>query len=376
MSIFYYIISFFVIINIIVFVHEFGHYYAARSIGVKVTTFSIGMGPELFGFTDKNGTRWCFSMIPVGGYVMVLGDADASSTTEDEELMANLSEDQKKESIFSKNNWEKMLFAFAGPFANYIYAFVVTLFMALSFGVPKYDPVVGGVLENSAAERAGFLAGDKIISVNGESVIRYRDILINIANSESEILNFSVERNGTVLSIDVIPDIKEKKKAFGGTKKTKLIGIKSMEPVFERMSLIDAIVRAFNDCVYATKELSKMLVHLFSGKKSLDDFGGVVRMASMAGDLSQSGNFALLIMFTVTLSLNLGFINLFPMPVLDGGRILICFIEQIRNRKINQKLLENVMMVCALLLMFLMLVTTVNDILRIEMVSNFIDRLF
>ena len=376
MNFLYYLVSFFVIINVIVLVHELGHYLAARKCGVKVEIFSLGMGSELFGFTDKHGTRWRFSMLPIGGYVMMAGDGDASSTTDKgEESLEGLSEEDKAKSIITKSNWEKMFVAFAGPFANYIYAFVVIVAMGFFYGVPKYAPIVGEVLKGSPAEKVGFLAGDKIISVDGNNIERYRDIVVNISNSEKPEINFVVEREGKQLSINVAPEITEKKRLFGGVKKTKLIGLKSPEPIFEKLSFMDSVSRAFKDCVSTTKEMLNVFSRLFAGKKSLDDFGGVVHMASVAGDLSKSGNFAVLIMFTVTLSLNLGFINLFPLPVLDGGKIVICFIEQVLRRKFNRKLQEYIMIVCAILLIFLMLITTVNDIARIEVVSNFISKL-
>jgi regulator of sigma E protease len=374
MSFLYYLISFFLIINVIVFVHEFGHYLAARKVGVKVTTFSIGMGPEMFGFNDKNGTRWCFAIFPIGGYVMMLGDGDIASTTEDETAIAELSEEEKAQSFITKTNWEKIWVAFSGPFANYIYAFVVTFVMACSYGVPQYNTIIGSVLKDSPAEKAGFMAGDKIVSIDGVKVDRYRDVIIHISNSEAQKLSFVLERAGKEMSIDVAPQIVEKKSAVFGMRKSKLVGIRSGEPVFERLSIVDSICRACNDCFAATKEMFFVFGKLFTGKKSLDDFGGIVQMASVAGDLSKGGNFALLIMFTVSLSLNLGFINLFPLPVLDGGRILISLVEQLTKRKLNQKLQEYIMIVCAILLILLMLITTVNDILRIEVVNNFAFR--
>ena len=139
MSFFYYFLSFFLIINVIVFVHEYGHFQAARKMGVKVSTFSLGMGPELFGFTDKRGTRWTFSALPIGGYVMMLGDGDASSMTEDKESLKELSEEEKKKSFYAKSNWAKMWIAFCGPFFNYIYAFVVIVFMSLFYGRNKLN---------------------------------------------------------------------------------------------------------------------------------------------------------------------------------------------------------------------------------------------
>ncbi|GHU16856.1 zinc metalloprotease [Alphaproteobacteria bacterium] len=371
----YYLISFFVIINVIVFVHEFGHYLAARKVGVKVTTFSLGMGPEVFGFDDKNGTRWRFSLLPIGGYVMMLGDKDASSTTHDEECLEGLTEEEKQQTIAYKSNWEKIWVAFSGPFANYIYAFVVLFIMGISYGVPKYMPIVGDVLKGSPAETAGFAAGDKIIAIDGNPIEKFRDVLISISNSDKEKLSFKVERNGKTLTIDVTPQITEKKKLLGGVKKTKTVGIKSGDPIFERASIVDSFTGAIGTCVSSTQEMFFMLSRLFSGKKSLDDFGGFVHMASVAGDISKSGNIALLILFTVTLSLNLGFINLFPFPVLDGGMILICFIEQVTKRKLNEKLQEYVMIACALLLILLMLATTINDILRLEAVNKFVCRI-
>ncbi|GHT91346.1 zinc metalloprotease [Alphaproteobacteria bacterium] len=372
---FYYLISFFVIINTIVFVHEFGHYLAARSVGVKITTFSLGMGPELFGFNDKSGTRWRFSLLPIGGYVMMLGDGDASSTTEDEESIKDLTEEEKQHSIIYKNNWEKMRVAFAGPFANYIYAFVVLFFIGISCGVPKSLPIIGEVMKGSAAEAAGFVAGDKILAIDGKQVEKFRDVLINISCSDKEKLSFEVERNGKPQIIAVTPQVTEKKKLFGGVKKTRLIGIKPGDPIFERASIIDSFTGAIGTCVSTTQEMCYMFSTLFAGKKSLDDFGGIVHMASVAGDLSKSGNFLLLILFTVTLSLNLGFINLFPLPVLDGGRIVLCFIEQVIKRKLNEKFQEYIMIACALLLILLMLATTINDILRLESVNKFVCRI-
>ena len=372
MSVLYYIISFFLIINIIVAVHEYGHYLAAKQCGVKITKFSIGIGPEIFGFTDKHDTRWSFSLLPIGGFVMMLGDGDIASATEDESVK-NLAEEERKHAISSKTNWEKMWVAFAGPLFNYIYAFVVIIGMGLFYGIPTYEPVIDSIQENSPAEKAGLQHGDRVISINGRAIKKYRDIVINVMEDETGKLDFLIERNGVRQNILLSPEIKETKSAIGRTKKTKLVGVRSGKPVFEKKSFVDAVVRAFQECVYSTKEMGHVFAQLFAGRKSLDDFGGIVRMASIAGDLSKEGNIAMLIMFTVTLSLNLGFINLFPLPVLDGGRILLCFIEQVTRRKLNEKVQEYIMIVCAGLLILLMLATTVNDILRLESVEKFVS---
>ncbi|MDR2766478.1 MAG: RIP metalloprotease RseP [Holosporaceae bacterium] len=375
MDILYYLVSFFVIINTVVFVHEYGHYLAAKTVGVKVTKFSLGIGPELWGVDDKHGTRWCISAFPVGGYVMMLGDGDMASATENGAALQTLSEEEKKFSFSAKNNWEKMLVAFCGPFFNYIYAFLVIVIMSWCYGFPNYPSVVGKVSTNSAAKKHGIVAGDKIISVDGRGVSRYRDVDVAIANNKSGRVDFVIERKGRRVAISVVPEVQETKKLLGGVRKSKLVGISVGKPTFEKRSLFESVQFSFRSCYRATMEFCKILSKLFSGKKSLDDFSGVVQMASMAGDLTKSGNYALLIIFTAMLSLNLGFINLFPLPVLDGGRILICFVEEVIRKKLNKTLQERIMMVCAVLLILLMLVTTVNDILRIEAVNKFVSSL-
>lgn len=372
MSFVYYFLSFFLIVNVIVFVHEFGHFQAARKMGVKVSTFSLGMGPELFGFEDKHGTRWIFSAFPIGGYVMMLGDGDASSMTEDKESLKGLSEEEKKQSFYAKSNWAKIWIAFCGPFFNYIYAFAVIVFMSFFCGLPNYEPVVSSVKQGSPAELSGIKAGDRILYVDDKRVEKFRDISFGILCSDNEKVKFTLERDGVIQNIEVEPKIKEEKKPWGTTKKTKVVGIGRGEPVYVKSGLLDSVKIAFRDCWNSTVEMFSVFSRLFSGKSSIDNFGGIVRMTKEAGDLSKSGNFAQLIMFTVMLSLNLGFINLFPLPVLDGGRIFICFVEEITGKKLNEKLQEYLMIGCMIFLIFLMLITTVNDILNIETVSNFI----
>lgn len=372
MDIVYYVLSFLIVINVIVFVHEYGHYLAAKSVGVGVSTFSIGMGPEVFGFTDKSGTRWSFSLFPVGGYVMMLGDGDIASATEDEKSIENLSEEEKSKSITRKSEWEKIYIAFMGPFFNYVYAFVVVCAMAFFYGMPAQQAIVGKVMEGSPAEKVGLMEGDRILSVDGKKTDRFRDVLMAIGDNTSEKVAMTIQRNNETKNIEVSPEVQTEKTWFGGTKSRKIVGIMSGTPVFEKKSFGEAIVVAFDECVSSTKEMFYVFGKLFSGKQSIDNFGGFVRMGKMAGDISKSGNFAMLIMFTVTLSLNLGFINLFPLPVLDGGRILICFVEKIIGRKLNEKMQEYVMTIFAILLIGLMLFMTVNDVMHVESINKFV----
>jgi regulator of sigma E protease len=369
-----YFLAFFIIINVVVIVHEYGHYWVAKKVGVKIEVFSVGMGPEVCGFNDKDGTRWRLSLFPIGGYVMMLGDADASSTTANKEVLANLTEEEKNQTIESKSNWEKIAVAFAGPFANYLYAFVVLFFVGAFAGIPVYEPAVGEVVAKSAAEKGGIISGDRIIAIDGVEVKKYREIIKNILDSKRDKISFLIERSGRRLSLEISPDITKKKGIFGGIKESKQVGIKSVPPTFVQNNngVIGAVSYAFGECVTVSRELCSALGGLFGGKKSLDDFGGVIRMASTAGDIFKSGNLLLLLLYTVTISLNLGFLNLFPLPVLDGGTIVICFLEQLFKRKIDAKILERIVIVCACLLLFLMLITTVNDILRLELIQTYL----
>lgn len=369
MTVFYYLLSI-LFINIIVFVHEYGHFQAARRMGVKVVKFSFGMGPELFGYTDKQGTRWMLSAFPVGGYVMMLGDGDISSMTEDKEAIEKLSEEEKKQSSYAVSNWAQMWIAFCGPFFNYIYAFVVIVGMSFFYGLPNYEPIISDVLKDSPAAVAGIKAGDRVLFVDDKKVEKFRDINIGILSSDNEKIKFTIDRQGEIRSFDIKPEIKETKKPWGTIKKTKIVGVMRSDPIFVKKGFVDSVITGFKDCWNATVEMCGMFSRLFTGKVSIDNFGGIVQMTKVAGE---SGSFAQLIMFTVMISLNLGFVNLFPFPVLDGGRILICFVEQITGRKLNEKFLEYLMTVCVLFLIFLMLITTVNDILNIEAVNKFIS---
>ncbi len=195
-------------------------------------------------------------------------------------------------------------------------------------------------------------------------------------DSDAEKFQFEIERNGQQLFVEITPQIKEKRTLFGGVKKIKQFGIAQSSPTFERKSFSEAFTAACNECVTVTKGILESLTKLFSGKRSLDDFGSVVHVVSIAEKLSQEGNFAMLIVFTVTLSLNLGCINLLPLPVLDGGNIFMCLIEQISGKKINAQVQEYVMMFFAILLILLMLIMMANDIIRFDAVNNFISNLF
>lgn len=370
----YSLIAFFFVINIIVVIHEFGHYLAARKCGVKVERFSLGMGPEICGFTDKHGTRWMLSAFPVGGYVMMLGDADAASVTEDKELYEKLNAKEKKQSIFAKSNLEKIFISFCGPFFNYLYAIVILFCIGVFHGAPVMKPEVGAVIENSAAQKAGFLKGDMILLADGKEVKDYRDIQMAVFKSApGSSINFVIERAGNLQNISVVPEVR-KKKGLLGEKKEKILGIASGLTTFEEKSVSDAFYFAVDFCMARTLEFVQVFKRLFTGAESCENLHGIVHMANVSGHLLADGRIFSLIMFTVVLSLNLGFVNLLPLPVLDGGNIVICAIEGIFRRKLNDKFKEYLMGTFAIFLIGLMLFTIINDAANIEAVKNLLNK--
>lgn len=373
MDFLYYVGSFIILLTAVVFFHELGHYLAAKQCGVKVVKFSIGMGPEIGGFTDKSGTKWIFSLFPIGGYVMMLGDSDIASTRADAEAIAKLSEQEKSMTVESKNNWQKMWISFCGPFANYIYAFIVLCGVFAFCGVPQQNNAVSSILSGSPAQVAGLQVGDVFVSVNNKEIKKPMQVASIINTSNLEYMECVVKRNGEEKSFKIKPEVKEETSILGNKKSRKQLGVVFGQTDYQKVSIITAIEKAFDECVNVTLSMAEMFKQLFTGKKSVDNLGGFVYIASITGDIAKTGDIVALIMFTVTLSLNLGFINLFPLPVVDGGNIVICLIEEIIRRPINKKLLNVILSFGVAILVLLMLFTTLNDILRLEFVKKMLS---
>lgn len=369
----YYIISFILVITVVVFFHELGHYLAARKCGVKVVKFSIGMGPELFGFNDKNGTRWIFSLIPIGGYVMMLGDSDISSSKANEEAIKKLSKEEKNMTLEAKSNWQKMFISFCGPFANFVYAFIVMCAVFVFCGIPSGRPEIIKVIHESPAHIAGLQVGDEILEINGSEIKKDIQVPKLINSAKSEYIEVKVNRNGNSIFLKVKPEIKQIKSAFGSVRQAKTIGVAFGINKYEKTSIANAIQESFSSCVDMTIGILRAFGQLFSGKQSLDNLGGFIQMASISGEIAKTGNIVALIMFTVTLSINLGIINLFPLPVVDGGNIVIAFIEQIIRRPINKRIMDVILNFGIVFLVGLMLFTTINDISRIGFVKKILN---
>ncbi len=354
-----YFLPFIIILTILVFVHEWGHFWVARRNGVKVTVFSIGFGPELFGITDQHGTRWRFSLIPLGGYVKMLGDADASSARSDTSALA---EDEKKFTLASKTPYQRMAVASAGPAANFIFAIVALTGLITFKGMPVVPSIIGTLQPGQPAERAELQSGDHILKIENDPTKNFNDLRAAVAKAVGkDKINITISRNGETLEKSV--DMNETDTATGEKKIAKRLGIVPAEPIWESQP----VHKALAESVKVTWDLCVMTLHglgeMITGKRDGGEIGGILAIGDMASQSTKNG-ISSAIWFMVLLSINLGLLNLLPVPVLDGGHIFMCGIEAIRGKAISEKLQERVFLVGFILLMMLMLYATWNDLVR------------
>lgn len=359
----WYVIPFLIVLSILVFVHELGHYLVARYNGVGVNVFSIGFGPEVFGWYDKAGTRWKVSWFPLGGYVKMVGDADAASTP-DIDALQKMNEDQKSRSLFYKTVWQRIAVSIAGPAANYLFAIIVFSILFATVGQRYTLPLVQGTQEKSAAAEAGFLPGDRIKNINGEPIETFEDIIRLVQAHPGDILHVGVERNGHILTLTVTPKLSTVTDVFGHVHKVGQLGIKGTEAAYIQRSWLTSWWYAAEEVVSLSWQTLKALGQIVIGAKSTDGLGGPLRIAQMSGEIAQSGVLAL-IWFMALLSVNLGLINLFPVPMLDGGHLLFYFIEAARGKPLSEKAQEWGFRGGFVLIIGLMLLSTWNDLIYI-----------
>lgn len=365
----YYVVPFIVLLGILVFVHEFGHYLMAKFSGVQVEAFSIGFGKQLWGFTDKSGTRWKISAIPLGGYCQFLGDADASSSTSDTK---ELTEEQKKKAFPYQSPIKKLLISVAGPAANYIFAILIFAGIFFFLGKIDFPAVVGEVIKGSAAEKAGIIAKDKILKINGNVVEGFEDVRREIELNTNEKVSVELERDGKIINLSfpltlLTPDLPEgvsqeeaKPKMMLGIRSVNIFEIKN-----EKISLGEAFVEASKEVWKVTDVTLRGIGQMFSGQRSSEEVGGVIRIAEMSGDITKDQGVLSLLMFMALLSVNLGLINLFPIPLLDGGHVVIYLIEMVFGKEINDKVKDGLFKLGFTLLISLMIFATWNDIVRL-----------
>lgn len=347
--------AFVVVLGILVFVHELGHFLFARFFGVGVETFSLGFGPKIYKRT-VGLTEYCISIIPLGGYVKMVGEDPKEAI---DAINVDLSFTHKK--IF-----QKAMIVFAGPLFNFLLAFLIFYTIAQFSGMYILKPVVGSVGENTPAKAAGILAGDTVKAVQGKTVESWDDMVDIIGNSTGEPLEIVISRNGEVISIKVIPKLKVVKNIFGENTNKYMIGISAKSGEVEHIPLNP--FEALTEGIRQTWNISSLtvlsVVKIFQGTVPTNTLGGPIMIAQMAGQQAKEG-IVNLAFFIAMLSINLGIINLFPVPVLDGGHLLFFGLEAITGKAASDKVREKANQVGIALLVALMVFVFYNDIVRI-----------
>jgi regulator of sigma E protease len=362
---------FLVVLTVLVFIHELGHYLIARRNGVKIEVFSIGFGPELYGWWDRAGTRWKFSAIPLGGYVKMFGDADPSSG-----LAINLSQlsvDEREFSFHHKRLGQRAAIVAGGPIANFVFAIVALALLFMTYGQPFTPADVGQVLPGSAAEQGGIRPGDAIASIDGQSIDRFEDVQQIVRLNPSVPLTIVVKRDGEPVTLHVTPSRVEESDRLG-RREVGQLGIRGGAPKYVRRDPASAVVRAAGETWNLSATTLEAMWQMVIGRRTTDELGGPLRIAQLSGEVAQGG-IVPLIWFMSVLSVNLGLINLFPVPVLDGGHLLFYAAEAIRGRPLGQRAQEYGFRIGLALVLTLMVFATWNDLVHIgilDLVKRFV----
>lgn len=362
-----YLIPFLVVLTVLVFVHELGHYWVARRNGVRVEVFSIGFGPELFGWNDRAGTRWKFSAVPLGGYVKFFGDADAASTPGTE--LPEMTDAEKAVSFHHKRLGQRAAIVAAGPIANFLFAIVLYAGLFSFVGQPFTPPEVGGVVPGSVAERADIRGGDRIVRINGEGIERFEDIQRIVQLGLDQPLTIVVRRDGREVTLAATPAVTMETDRLGNQVRVARLGIRGGGIEFVRHGPAEAVWRAISETYTQSVATLKALGQIIVGRRSSDELGGPLRIAQMSGEVAQGG-ISYLVAFMAILSINLGLINLFPVPLLDGGHLLFYAFEALRGRPLGQRAQEYGFRVGMVLVFSLMIFATWNDLVHLRWFSS------
>jgi regulator of sigma E protease len=363
-----YLVPFLFVLTIVVFVHELGHFLVGRWCGVDVKTFSIGFGRELFGFNDKHGTRWRFALIPLGGYVKFSGDADASSAP-DGEAVASMTREERERSFPAQSVGERAAIVAAGPIANFLLAIAIFAATAYSFGKPVLAPRVEQVSPGGAAERAGLKAGDLIRKIEDREVKSFSDLQRLISIRPSEPLPVTFERDGATMVLTVTPDLVESSSPLG-KQRLGIIGVQaSAKPsdwTTQHFSLGESLKLGVSETWFVVERTYDYLAKLIKGKESTDQLSGPIRIAQVSGMVASSGGLLALINLAAILSVSIGLMNLFPVPMLDGGHLMFYAIEAARGRPLSERAQEIGFRFGLGLVLMLMLFVTWNDLVHVR----------
>lgn len=362
-----YLVPFLFVLTIVVFFHELGHFLIARWCGIKVMVFSIGFGPEIAGFNDRYGTRWKLSAVPLGGYVKFFGDDNAASVP-DHAGAAAMSEAEKKDSFIHKPVGARAAVVAAGPIANFILAIAIFAGVFMTVGKQTTTARVDAVQPGSAAALAGFKAGDLVVSINGESIKNFAEMQRMVSINAGMALNVDVDRGGALVSLKAVPELKEIKDNFGNVHRLGVLGIsRSMaqgDIKTEKAGPLTAVVMGTQETWFVVERTLSYIGGVFSGREAADQLGGPIRIAQVSGQVATAG-FVALIHLTAVLSVSIGLLNLFPIPLLDGGHLLFYGIEAIRGKPLSDRAQDVGFRIGLAIVVMLMIFATFNDILHL-----------
>jgi regulator of sigma E protease len=361
------IVPFLFVLTLVVFFHELGHFLVARWCGVKILVFSIGFGPELLGFNDRHGTRWKIAAIPLGGYVKFLGDDNAASVP-DHAAIAGMTEQERRHSFVHQSVARRAAIVAAGPFANFVLAVVIFASLFMIFGKPSTSPRVDAVQPASAAEAAGFKPGDLVLSINGRAIESFPDMQQIVGTSAGESLLFEIERGGARVTLKATPALKEIKDRFGNVHRQGILGItRSPSPDdahFQPVGALTALELGVQRTWFVAERTLSYIGGVVSGREAADQLGGPIRIAQVSGQVATEGLPSLFSLAAV-LSVSIGLLNLFPVPLLDGGHLLFYGIEAMRGKPLSERAQEVGFRIGLAIVVMLMIFATYNDILHL-----------
>ncbi|ODR94359.1 RIP metalloprotease RseP [Methyloceanibacter stevinii] len=362
-----YLIPFLFVLTVVVFVHEMGHFLVARWCGVGIKAFSIGFGPEIFGFNDKYGTRWRVAWIPLGGYVKFIDDENAASAGQ--KSLESLPEADREKTFQGKTLGQRAAIVAAGPIANFIFAILIFTTIFSIFGERITAPKVDAINPDSAAERAGFQPGDLITSIDGTKITNFSDMQRIVATSPDRELHFEVDRDGKTVDLTAVPERKEITDRFGNTFKIGLLGIqRSASPddwTLKRHDPATAFVMGVKECYFVVSRSLGYLYDVIKGREDADQLGGPLRIAQVSGQVATAGFLALLNLAAI-ISVSIGLINLFPIPMLDGGHLLFYGIEAVRGKPLSETTQEIGFRIGLAFVLMLMIFATWNDLIHLK----------
>lgn len=362
-----YVVPFLFVLTIVVFFHELGHFLVARWRGIRVLVFSVGFGPELIGFNDRHGTRWKLSAVPLGGYVKFLGD-DSAASTPDHDALQQMSDADRRDSFFHKPVGSRAAVVAAGPLANFVLAIVIFAGIFMLYGKQISSARVDAVSPGSAAAEAGFEPGDLVLSIDGTKIESFSDMQRIVSINAGERLQIEVDRGGVRQTLTAVPTLREIKDSFGNVHRLGVLGIsRSPSPQdvrTERVGPLKALAMGVGETWFVIERTGSYLVGVVAGREAADQLGGPIRIAQVSGQVATAGIVALLHLAAV-LSVSIGLLNLFPIPLLDGGHLLFYAIEAARGRALSDRAQEIGFRIGLALVLMLMIFATFNDIVHL-----------